>query len=480
MRLLRKKLMTAVPAFLLISFLLLPGIWGCASYCASQDQENASMFSTPSAKGCKVYSPSRDPAKDVPFKVRAETQTEDGISISAVVLSDYESQKIFGVDLAGNGIQPVWLEIRNTTEKPVTLIYVATDPGYYSPNEAAYTNYSYASPVNEEMNVYFNRQSIGREIPAGGELSGFFYSNWDPGIKYLNVSIYGEDREKNFVFYFVIPGIKLDYQRVDWDNLYKEDEYVNYETEHELRKALEAVPCCATRKDGTGKNDALNFFVIGDTDNIISAFIRRGWDVTEPISASSGWRAFKAYFSGTRYRTSPMSTVFVFKRAQDIGLQKARSTIHERNHLRLWLMPVRYKGMDVRIGSVSRDVGSYFTFRTPWLSAHAIDPDLDEARTYLVQDLLFSGGVRKFGYIKGIKPATPDNPHRNFMKQPWWTDGYRAVFLFGDETVTLNELDFFDWEWAGEDGPQVIEFIKAMSAKKRTEKQAPPADAKTD
>jgi hypothetical protein len=480
MRLLGKGQMMRARVFFLISFVLLPGLWGCASYCASQDPEDASMFSTPSAKGCKKYSPSADPVKDVPFKVRAETQTEDGITVSAVVLSDDESEKIFGVDLARNGIQPVWLEIRNTTEKAVTLIYVATDPGYYSPNEAAYTNYSYASPVNEEMNEYFNKQSIGREIPAGGGLSGFFYSNWDPGIKYLNVSVYGEDREKNFVFYFVIPGIKLDYQRVDWDNLYKEDEYVNYETEEELRKALEAVPCCATRKDGTGKNDALNFFVIGDTDNIISAFVRRGWDVTEPISVSSGLRAFKAYFSGARYRTSPMSTVFVFKRPQDIGLQKARSTIHERNHLRLWLMPVRYKGMDVWIGSVSRDVGSYFTFRTPWLSAHAIDPDLDEARTYLVQDLLFSGGVEKFGYVKGIKPATPENPHRNFMKQPWWTDGYRAVFLFGDTTVTLNELDFFDWEWAGEDGAQVIEFIKAMSAKKKPENPAPPSDTKTD
>ena len=459
---------------------LMPGLWGCASYCANQDPRDASEFSTPPAKGCKVYSPSPDPAKDVPFKVRAETQSEDGISVSAVVLSDYESERIFGVDLARNGIQPVWLEIGNTTDKPVTLIYVATDPGYYSPNEAAYTNYSYASPVNEEMNEYFNKHSIKREIPAGGVLSGFFYTNWDPGIKYLNVSIYGEEQEKNFVFYFVIPGIKLDYQRVDWDTLYKKDEYVNYETEEELRKVLEAVPCCATRKDGTGENDALNFFVIGDTDNIISAFIRRGWDVTEPISVGSGLRAFKAYFSGARYRTSPMSSVFVYKRAQDIGLQKARSTIHERNHLRLWLMPVRYKGMDVWIGSVSRDVGSYFTFRTPWLSAHAIDPDLDEARTYLVQDLLFSGGVEKFGYITGIRPSTPDDPHRNFMKQSWWTDGYRAVFVFGDDPVTLNELDFFDWEWAGENGAEVIEFIKAMSAGRKQGKPAAPAPIKPD
>ncbi|HVY55274.1 MAG TPA: LssY C-terminal domain-containing protein [Thermodesulfobacteriota bacterium] len=448
---------------LILSVFVLRGLTACSSYCANQDTVDDSMFSTPPARGCKVYSPSPDPSKDVPFKLRAETQTEDGISVSAVVLSDEESERVFGANLAGNGIQPVWLDIHNTRDKPITLIYVATDPGYYSPNEAAYTNYSYASPVNDEMNEYFNRHSIKREIPAGGVLSGFFYTNWDPGIKYLNVSLYGEDQEKNFVFYFVIPGIKLDYQRVDWDSLYKKDEYVNYGTEEELRKALEAVPCCATRKDGTGKNDALNFFVIGDTDNIVSAFIRRGWDVTEPISASSGWRAFKAYFSGARYRTSPMSSIYVFKRAQDIGLQKARSTIHERNHLRLWLMPIRYKGMDVWIGSVSRDVGSYFTFRTPWLSAHAIDPDIDEARTYLVQDLLFSGGVEKFGYIKGIKPATPDNPHRNFMKQPWWTDGYRAVFLFGDQPVTLNEVKFFDWEWAGEDNAQFLEFLKSQS-----------------
>jgi len=159
-----------------------------------------------------------------------------------------------------------------------------------------------------------------------------------------------------------------------------------------------------------------------------------------------------------------MSSVYVFRRAQDIGLQKARSTIHERNHLRLWLIPVRYKGMDVWIGSVSRDVGSYFTIRTPWLSAHAIDPDIDEARTYLEQDLLFSGGVEKFGYVKGIAPATPENPHRNFMKQPWWTDGYRAVFLFGDQPVTLNEVEFFDWEWAGENSAEVIEYIKTLSS----------------
>lgn len=467
---LRDKLlkMKVKKGLLTILMLSIPAvIAGCSPYCGTQSEDEAA-FGAPPARGCKVYSPSKDPLKDVPFMLRSETQSEDGITVTAAVPSDQESEQIFGFNLASKGIQPVWLEVENNTGRPVTLIYVAMDPGYYSPNEAAYTNHGFANPANEEITEYFNEQSVRRDIPPGGEISGFFYADWDPGMKYLNVSVYGENRQHNFMFYFVIPGIKLDYQRVDWDTIYRKDEYVNYETEEELRQALESFPCCATRKDGTGENDALNFFVVGDTDNIVASFIRRGWDVTEPITPGSGWRAFKAYFTGARYRTSPMSSVFVFKRAQDIGLQKARSSIHERNHLRLWLMPVTYKGLDVWVGSVSRDVGSYMTFRTPWLSAHAIDPDLDEARTYLEQDLLFSGGVRKFGYVKGIRPSTPDDPHWNFMKQPWWTDGYRTVFLFGDDLTSLNEIEIFDWEWAGENSVEVIEYLKSAGAARKT------------
>ncbi|MEQ9618459.1 MAG: LssY C-terminal domain-containing protein [Deltaproteobacteria bacterium] len=439
---------------------------GCASYCATQSEVENAMFSTPPAKGCRVYSPSPDPLREVPFLMRSETQTEDGITVTAAVLSDPESREVFGVNLAKKGIQPVWIRIENDTGAPVTLVHVGIDPAYFSPNEAANRNYIFASPVNDEINEYFNEHGIGRMIPAGGELSGFFYTNWDPGVKYLNVSVFGEDREENFLFYLEIPGITIDFQRVDWDSIYGEEEFVDYQNEDDLRRALESVPCCSTRKDGTGKNDPLNFFVIGESDQILSAFIRRGWDVTEPITAGSGWRAFKAFFSGARYRTSPMSSIYVYKRAQDVGFQKARSTIHERNHLRLWLMPVRYKGMDVWIGSVSRDIGSYLTIRTPWLTAHAIDPDIDEARVYVEQDLLFSGAVRKFGYVKGIKPATPENPHRNFMKQPYWTDGYRAVFIIQEDPTHLSELEFFDWEWAGENSREMIEYIKNRNNKK--------------
>ena len=56
---------------------------------------------------------------------------------------------------------------------------------------------------------------------------------------------------------------------------------------------------------------------------------------------------------GGAYRYAPISNLYVYGRAQDIALQKVRSNIHYRNHLRLWLAPVTVKGMPVLIGQIT-------------------------------------------------------------------------------------------------------------------------------
>jgi hypothetical protein len=402
--------------------------------------------------GCKFYSPAFDPTKDVPFLLRAETQSREGITVKVVVLSDHESEKVFGVDLARGGVQPVWVRIENRTDSPFSLLFVAMDSDYFSPNEAAYMNHiPFAFSVNKLIDEYFQQQAFRGYISPGADVEGFVYTNTDPGVKFVNVTLYGPKRIESFPFLFEVPGITTDYQRVNFEKIASDDRIADIEDEEELHRALENVPCCTQKKNGSGRNDPINFILIGDTDDIFPALIYRGWDVTEPITFSSGLRAFKSFFSGARYRTSPMSSLFFYKRHQDIGLQKARSTIHERNHLRLWLSPMKYRGKDIWIGAVSRDIGSYFTWRTWWGTAHAIDPDIDEAREYLMQDLVFSQAVSKVGYVDGVGIATQDNPHRNFMNQPYWTDGKRVVFLFGSEPTSLAEIEFFSWEWVDDD-----------------------------
>ncbi len=87
--------------------------------------------------------------------------------------------------------------------------------------------------------------------------------------------------------------------------------------------------------------------------------------------------------SGERYAAAPVSDLYLFGRAQDLALQKARDNIHQRNHLRLWLSPMRYHGKQVWVGQVSRDIGSRLTIHSPTLTTHKIDPDVDEAREAL-------------------------------------------------------------------------------------------------
>jgi hypothetical protein len=438
----------------------------CVPTCPSSPDENLNAFGVSQEQVCRPYSPSFQPAEKLPFFKRSVTETQERITVTAAVLSNRESKEVFSRDLAKRDIQPVWLKIENNTDQRVAFLPVALDPGYYFPNEAAHMSKTKSEDLNRQIADYFNKRSMERVIPPGGVESGFVYTRKDPGVKYVNVMLYSPGIKKTFVFYLEVPGIKTDYGRVDFYSLYPENEIVDIEEEDELREALEKMPCCTTRKDGSGQNDPLNFIIIGDSGDVFSAFMRRGWDVTEPIYLGSGWKAFKAFFSHMRYRTSPMSSLFYFQRGQDIGLQKARSTIHERNHLRLWLTPYIFKGKNVWIGAISRDTGSYITTKTPWFTAHAIDPDLDEARSYLVQDLLFSQGVREFGYVLYTEPSTRQEPRWNFMEQPWWSDGRRAVFIFDSEPTALTELQLIPWAW----DPQNTDLINE-SIRQRQERQ---------
>jgi hypothetical protein len=140
-----------------------------------------------------------------------------------------------------------------------------------------------------------------------------------------------------------------------------------------------------------------------------------------------------------------MSALYVFGRPQDGGFQKARRTIHQRNHLRLWLAPWSYRGQQVFVGSITRDIGVYFTTRAWNLTTHAIDPDVDEARAYLTEDLATAQRLEKLGLVPGVGSATEAEPHRNLMLAPWWTDGNREVYLLSDEPAPLDQIRFFDW-----------------------------------
>jgi len=406
--------------------------------------------------GCATYQPR--PMEKVPFLERAQTKSDGKVQVRVAVPSAEESKEIFGVDLSSEGIQPVWLEIENNDDVPYIFVPHGLEPHYYSAAEAAYkSRFSFSTSANKKMEEHFQEMTIYRFIPSGTAVSGFAFTSLDLRTKKVNVTLYGPHEIKWFAFFIPVPGVTVDYQEVDLTQLYSEDEIVSYDEEG-LRAALKTMPCCTTNEKGTGTGDPLNLVFVGHGEAVLAALLRSGWDETEAMSAGSVWRTVKSFFLGKRYRHSPISPLYVYERPQDAGFQKARETIHERNHLRLWLTPMRFKGKPVFVGQISRDIGVRFTSKTWTLVTHKIDPDVDETRGYLVFDLISSGAIAKMGFVSGVGAATPHEPRENLTGDPYFTDGLRVVLLVSDEPTSFLDLQFFDWDFP----PKGEEFKKEL------------------
>lgn len=394
--------------------------------------------------GCAGYKPT--PVSESPFLVRSQTKFENNVRVTAAVPDRAETRDIFGVDLYGRGIQPVWIEIANGDDQAVWFLPIGVDSMYFTPFEASYVNhYRFSPTANKKMDRHFFESGKDIYIRAGHNRSGFVFTNLDEGTKAFTVDLLGEDRQvRTLTFFIAVPGLKIDHRNVNFKELYPVEKWNEFENEEDLIPYLQQLPCCTTSKDGKETGDPLNLIVIGSGDDVYHAFIRAGWDETETITTGSAWKAGISFLFGGRYRYSPVSALYVFGRRQDVALQKARDSIHERNHLRLWLAPVMFQGKLVWVGQISRDIGVRFSTRT--IVTHKIDPDVDETRSYLAQDLLYSQGLLKVAYVKGVGAASIESPRQNLTGDPYFTDGLRAVVWVSSQPVAFKKVEFIDWE----------------------------------
>jgi hypothetical protein len=401
------------------------------------------------------------------FLDRAVVREDDEFQVTVAVLDDRESDRFFGVPLAHRGIQPVWLQIKNHGKNSYRLLLASLDPNYYPPLEAAYVNHFRigrrlvefgllalvlihllillpfklwgARRANRRMDAYFQEHGIGWGVSRpGSTLEGYVFTGLDEGSKQFTVKLIGVTGAKDYAFSIPVPGLHVDHHSKQLDAIGGETTACD---EAALRKALTAMPRSTTNHLGTREGDPLNLVVIGAFDAIINGFGAR-WDETETISLRSCWRTFMAFSLGRQYRYSPVSSLFVFGRSQDFALQKARQTINERLHLRLWLTPLRFEGAPVWVGQISRDIGVRFTLKTWNLTTHKIDPDVDDARDYVLDYLMESARVSRVGYVSGVGPAVRTAARHNLTGDPYFTDGLRAVAIFSD---TRTRPTFLNW-----------------------------------
>jgi hypothetical protein len=335
--------------------------------------------------------------------------------------------------------------------------------------------------ANRRMDECFQSQAFHlRPIPPGGTSEGFVFTALDLGTKVVHVRLLatgagfgaagsaptseqavrllaamnadqhrvaaggatagpgaggaGAGAAVDLTFSIAVPGITADHLRRDFQTLIAAASVVDCELST-LIEHLGGMPVATANAAQSGSGDPVNLVVIGHFEMLLSAFLGR-WDESETITLATCWKTVRSFLLGSRYRYSPVSPLYLFGRSQDIALQRSRRSINERLHLRLWLTPLCFRKNPVWVGKISRDIGVRFTTKTWNLTTHRIDPDVDESRDYVLEDLMQAQRIEAAGYVDGVGACDRAQARRNLTGDPYYTDGKRVVILLSTQRMT--------------------------------------------
>jgi hypothetical protein len=375
-----------------------------------------------------------------------QTHSERGVTVSTTILSDEQASRHYGVDLADAGLQAIWLRIENHSEHAYWLLVSAVDSNYFPPDEAAVLFHPGLDQEDEQAaTARFRELAMPLKSFSGSVNEGFVLVPRHEGGRYVVVKLAGTEGILDFGFAVTLPDGDFDFERLEPSSIYGDSELPDLELDR-LREELRALPCCVTDASGQRNGDPLNLVVIGDVGDLLASMSRAGWSFTHRIDLNTVGRMIGAAISGQAYPVAPVSPLYFAGRSQDMALQRARSTIVQRNHLRLWLAPFRFEQRAVWVGQISRDIAIKATTLSPTLTTHVIDPNIDEAREHLLQSLLVSGAIERFAFVQGMPPASPSEPYQNLTGDPYFTDGLRFVVMLSSGGMTSPEqVEFLEW-----------------------------------
>ena len=215
--------------------------------------------------------------------------------------------------------------------------------------------------------------------------------------------------------------------------------------ENELKTALENLPCCTTNKGGTNLGDPINLVIIGDFNDVAAAFVRQGWLPAEETYSTAVWKTIKSYFFGSRYRYSPISSLYF-----DIATRilRARNPVTTSTNGTTCACGTAAFALKANRCLSDRSVAiSASAFAEKLATRDPQDrPGYRRGAPCVLEDLLFSQMVAKVGYVKGVGRATPSRPRTNLTGDPYFTDGLRAVLILEPGPISLDQLQSLDWE----------------------------------
>ena len=111
----------------------------------------------------------------------------------------------------------------------------------------------------------------------------------------------------------------------------------------------------------------------------------------------------------------------------------------------LWLAPLRTDGKAVWIAQIKHAIGRLYQINEIFFGS-AQDPDVDDGRNFLLQNLWYSQTLEAVAYSKTGKVVPMENPATDFNDNPFFTDGIRIVMWLSDDPVALQDTRRKHWD----------------------------------
>lgn len=366
------------------------------------------VFALAFLAGCATWQPPPG-IDDAALRASALTETLRDVRVSATLMDAQTSEAGFGAGIRDAGVQPVWLEVENGTSQPLWLLRTGADPDYFSPLEVAWGMHRrFSDAHNASVDDHVSSRAFVNPILPGATNAGVIFINPQTGTVLLNVDLFGNKTLVTFSL-FLWRDDRGNRTSAPKSFRYPPSEITEYTDPSALRTALAQLPCCATDAGSGGEGGPLNVVLVGTAADIASATVRR------------------------RYRRDLRendATQRLFGRAPDHVLRKGAQAGSPATWIRLWTTPLHFEGKEVFVGHVGRPVGGRFVAEDA--NATMLHADVDEARNLVVQDMMYSGGLERLGFVSGARAAD--------------TDGLRAVMFFAVRPRSLSDVEFLDWE----------------------------------
>jgi hypothetical protein len=371
---------------------------------------------------CATQSYHYESTKSYPIRERAVTQTQGDITVSASVPGEDEARAIFGIPIYKRGIQPVWLEIENKSAKRVRFAPTSVDRTYFSPLEVAFMHRKgFSKRARVEMEQRFYHSAMPRQIPAGETRSGYVFTHARTGTKSFDVDTFGAAEDQTFAFFITVPGFVPDHADVDFKSLYESSEIRKFALS-DMRAGLGGLPWFTTDQSGEQPGLPVGVVIVAPGIDLLKTLLRAGWHESPKVQDAE--QLAEAHYLYGRIPDA------VFRLKQEGG--------RERTELNLWLTPLQIEGEAVWLAQIIHFIGQRTQLEQVIFGVR-VDPDVDDGRDYLMQNVWYSQSLEQVGWMAGAGAVSIESARFDFNSLEYFTDGYRTVLWFSGRPVSLLE-----------------------------------------